>query len=255
MSCNHMEKPLISLIVNCYNQEAFIREALEGAFSQNYSPLEIVVSDDCSADRTFEIVCGVTAAYKGPHKVNLNRNARNLGVGGNLSRAMEFCHGELLVLAPGDDVSLPERTATIVEAWHHSERKATSVHSLFIGIDETGRPRNFYMPDRSLNESVRFLHEKNDAIGFYGSPDTLSFAGVHMQSPAGSAQFLAPCRRSSPMKMSPFRSARSWRAGSLRLSMPRLSIQKAQCQCDFCAARGAATNGRLISPSPGEASL
>lgn len=51
-----MEKPLISYVVTAYNIERFVREAVECAFAQTYSPLEIVLSDDCSSDRTFEIM-------------------------------------------------------------------------------------------------------------------------------------------------------------------------------------------------------
>jgi len=42
------EKSLITLALVAYNQERFISEALEGAFAQTYSPLEIILSDDCS---------------------------------------------------------------------------------------------------------------------------------------------------------------------------------------------------------------
>jgi len=48
-------KPLITFALFAYNQERFIREAVQGAFSQTYSPLEIIMSDDCSKDRTFDI--------------------------------------------------------------------------------------------------------------------------------------------------------------------------------------------------------
>ena len=70
----HRNKPLVTFIVISYNQEAFIRDGVEGAFSQTYSPLEIVLSDDCSRDRTFEIMQELAAAYRGPHRVILNRN-------------------------------------------------------------------------------------------------------------------------------------------------------------------------------------
>ncbi|HUF60663.1 MAG TPA: glycosyltransferase, partial [Verrucomicrobiales bacterium] len=50
------ERPLVSFLLLAYNQEQYIHEAVEGAFSQTYSPLEIILSDDCSTDRTFEIM-------------------------------------------------------------------------------------------------------------------------------------------------------------------------------------------------------
>jgi glycosyltransferase involved in cell wall biosynthesis len=135
-----MDKPLISFVIWCYNQEAFIREAIQGAFSQNYSPLEIIISDDCSDDRTFDIVRDMAAAYSGPHKLRLCRNPRNLGIGGNLNRAVGLARGELLVMAGGDDISLPQRTRRLVEAWDDSGRRATTLYSSFVGIDERGAP-------------------------------------------------------------------------------------------------------------------
>jgi glycosyltransferase involved in cell wall biosynthesis len=132
-------KPLLSFFVSCYNQESFIAEALRGAFSQTYSPLEIVISDDCSSDRTFEIVQEMAREYKGPHKLKLNRNARNLGIGGNVNRAMELCEGELVLLADGDDVSLPPRTEVTFQMWDQFDRKPTSVCLSYMTISAEGK--------------------------------------------------------------------------------------------------------------------
>ena len=50
------ERPLVTFALFAYNQENYIRAAVEGAFAQTYQPLEIILSDDCSKDRTFEIM-------------------------------------------------------------------------------------------------------------------------------------------------------------------------------------------------------
>lgn len=55
MPDNVTDQPLVTFALFAYNQEQYIREAVEGAFSQTYKPLEIILSDDCSRDRTFEI--------------------------------------------------------------------------------------------------------------------------------------------------------------------------------------------------------
>ena len=70
------DRPLVTFVILSYNEERFIREGIQGAFSQTYSPLEIIISDDCSTDRTFEIIQEEVEGYKGPHKVVLNRNER-----------------------------------------------------------------------------------------------------------------------------------------------------------------------------------
>lgn len=108
--------PLVSVIVVAYRQERYIRAAVRSALAQTYTPLEIVLSDDGSADRTFEIMQEEAAAYRGPHRVILNRNATNLGVAGNYNRAASLASGDLVVIQDGDDISRPDRTATLAQA-------------------------------------------------------------------------------------------------------------------------------------------
>lgn len=110
-----LEKPLVSFVLLAYNQEEFIREAIEGAFAQTYEPLEIVISDDCSTDRTYAVMQEMVAAYNGPHTVCLNRNEINLGIGPHVQYAAGLAKGAYVVLAGGDDVSLPERVSKSVE--------------------------------------------------------------------------------------------------------------------------------------------
>lgn len=105
--------PLLSFCLVAYNQESFIREAVQGALDQTYSPLQIVLSDDCSSDRTFDIMQEMTANYKGPHDIMLNRNANNLGLVGNINRTIKLCHGEWIIKADGDDISLKNRVEII----------------------------------------------------------------------------------------------------------------------------------------------
>src|SRR5712672_4304281 len=103
-------KPLLTFALAALNQERFIREAVEAAFAQTYSPLEIILSDDCSEDRTFEIMCEMAKAYRGPHRIVLNRNPVRRSIGGHINRIMEVSQGELILAAAGDDISLPRRT-------------------------------------------------------------------------------------------------------------------------------------------------
>ena len=51
-----MEKPLVSYVLTAYNIEIFIEESVKCAFEQDYENLEIILSDDCSSDHTFDIM-------------------------------------------------------------------------------------------------------------------------------------------------------------------------------------------------------
>lgn len=110
-------KPLVTVILLSFNTEKFINEALCSVLAQNYQPLQIVVSDDCSTDRSPAIIQKLVDEYAGPHQVIVNQNQKNLGLGNNVNRAMEIADGELIVEADGDDISLIDRVTTTVRVW------------------------------------------------------------------------------------------------------------------------------------------
>jgi hypothetical protein len=118
------ERPLVTFALFAYNQEKYIRAAVEGAFAQEYSPLEIILSDDCSTDRTFEIMQELAANYRGPHKVILNRNETNRGLTPHVFGVARLATGTLLIAAAGDDISFPNRTHAIVENWNQTHCSA-----------------------------------------------------------------------------------------------------------------------------------
>lgn len=131
------ERPLLTFAIVAYNQQGYIRDAIEAAFAQTYSPLQIILSDDCSPDRTFEIMQEMAAAYKGPHSVCLNRNPTNRHIGGHINRVMELAEGELIVIAAGDDISIGERVQKNFEAWNSAGRP--HLCSILAGVKEFGR--------------------------------------------------------------------------------------------------------------------
>lgn len=151
------EKPLITFALFAYNQEQFIREAIGGAFAQTYSPLEIILSDDCSTDGTFQLIAELASEYIGPHKIILNRNPTNLGLGDHINKVMGLCNGELIVVAAGDDISLPSRTATIAKVWLEHEKKPSSIYSKSVIIDSKGmasKELDSPLPKRTLEENL-----------------------------------------------------------------------------------------------------
>lgn len=109
------DQPLVTFALFSYNQEQYIYEALEGAFSQTYEPLEIILSDDCSGDRTFEIMQEEAKKYTGPHKITLRRNAHNRGIFRHVRDVMEAAQGQYIVVAAADDISVPTRTEELVK--------------------------------------------------------------------------------------------------------------------------------------------
>src|SRR5579872_6014823 len=92
-------RPLVTFALFAYNQEAFIREALEAALAQTYEPLEIIVSDDSSTDRTFEIIQEIVGQYHGPHEVHIRRPEANAGLTAGISQVCGLAKGNFIVVA------------------------------------------------------------------------------------------------------------------------------------------------------------
>ena len=149
--------PVISFVLLTYNQEAFVRTAVRSALAQTYRPLEIIVSDDCSQDATFDVVRREVAEYNGPHRVVLNRNDHNMGLASHINRAVSLATGEFLVMAAGDDISSPERAAMLAERWRDPHAPVDLVCSYFEEIDSHGERTGFvkrdvvFVPDLAQN--------------------------------------------------------------------------------------------------------
>lgn len=107
---------LVSVLLITYNQEDYVAEAIDAILGQSYTPLEVVISDDNSTDSTWKIINEKVTSYRGPHRIVLNRNQSNLGVNCHINAACRLLNGEFIVIAAGDDISMPDRVVTLVNA-------------------------------------------------------------------------------------------------------------------------------------------
>ena len=100
-----------------HNREKYIRGAIESAFAQDYEgELEYIFSDDCSTDRTFEIIKECVAAYKGNRRVVVTQTPKNLHLAGNTNHAVQFVTSDWIVRADDDDISVRNRCSIVGRA-------------------------------------------------------------------------------------------------------------------------------------------
>jgi hypothetical protein len=129
----------LSLVLMCFNQQATAAEAALSCLAQQGPALDIVLSDDASTDGTAGVLHAVAQAYSGPHRVRVNLNPRNLGIAAHVNCLAELAHGGLIILAAGDDVSLPERAVHVRQAWEASGRRLDLIAAPLIDLDAEGR--------------------------------------------------------------------------------------------------------------------
>ena len=100
-----MDKPRISVYVISYNQEDVIRRAMDSLIEQRDYIYEICINDDCSTDRTFEILQEYERKY--PGLVKPVRNEHNLGIFKNTEAVWHRLTGDIIHDVSGDDAAIP----------------------------------------------------------------------------------------------------------------------------------------------------
>lgn len=121
--------PLVTFALFAYNQEALVADAMRAALAQDYGRLEVIVSDDCSTDGTWGVIQSIADGYRGPHALRVVRNTSNMGIGPHVSHVGMQARGDLVVVAAGDDHSVPERVSRMVETWVAHGKPEGALHS------------------------------------------------------------------------------------------------------------------------------
>lgn len=134
--------PLVSVIVPTYNQEQYIAETLDSLLAQEYEPMQIVVRDDGSSDRTPAILEDFGKRHGG--RIEVLPGAVNLGITGNCNQLLQACRGRYVALFAGDDVCLPNKIARQVEWLEADPRRVLCHHDVEAFDSDSGRRLYLY---------------------------------------------------------------------------------------------------------------
>jgi glycosyltransferase involved in cell wall biosynthesis len=103
--------PGISIALATHNGEKYLGPQLQSLARQTRLPAELVISDDCSTDRTVEVA--TEFARTAPFPVRILRGESRLGFRDNFMRAAGHCEAELIAFSDQDDVWEAEKLAVM----------------------------------------------------------------------------------------------------------------------------------------------
>lgn len=89
-------KPLVSILIPCYNNQDFVGEAIESALNQTYSNIEVIVVNDGSTDNSLHVIKGFGDRIKWI-------DAKNQGACAARNAALKMCQGEFVQFLDADD--------------------------------------------------------------------------------------------------------------------------------------------------------
>lgn len=128
--------PLVSVILAAYNAEIFISRTLDSILSQTYKNIEVIVVDDGSHDKTFEIV--ESFAKKDPRIILLKQP--NAGVAAARNLAIAHSQGEYIAPIDADDIWYPQNIEKQLQCMLEAELSVGLVYAWSIDIDEYDLP-------------------------------------------------------------------------------------------------------------------
>ncbi|MEO1140584.1 MAG: glycosyltransferase [Pseudomonadota bacterium] len=126
-----------------YNQADCIKEAALAVLAQACPPIEILFTDDCSQDATFDVLQEVAAQYDGPHRVVLNRNPQNLGVIEHIHKVFSLTESEVIINCAGDDLSFPHRASRTIDAFERDKPLLACSQAKVEYEDGTSAPKSY----------------------------------------------------------------------------------------------------------------
>ena len=132
-----MDHPKVSVIMSVYNEEKYLRQALDSILSQTFADFEFIVVDDGSTDGTRSIL----ESYRDPRIRVFSQD--NQGLTKSLNRALSIARADYIARMDGNDISRRERFERQVDFLDRNPDVGI-VGNFSYRIDEKGRRVNLY---------------------------------------------------------------------------------------------------------------
>jgi len=167
--------PLVSVVIASYNHAPFVQDCLHSVLQQDFSDLEILVTDDGSPDGTAAQVAQLAAqqaAQPERPQIYLNRFDQNRGASAALNDAISRSRGRYLAVLNSDDRFLPGKLSRQV-AFLRQHPAVGAVFGWPAFIDERGAPFSdaahkdhavFHQPNRSRQQWLRHFFDHGNAL-------------------------------------------------------------------------------------------
>lgn len=131
-----MHAPAVTVIALCYNHERFVLDCLESIRAQTFQDFELIVTDDCSRDRSPQLIADWLAAHY--PRARFIRHTANRGICATLNEALAAARGTYVSMIATDDVWLPHKLSSQVRLAQSLDAGTAVVYGDAEQMDEAG---------------------------------------------------------------------------------------------------------------------
>ncbi|MHA1074052.1 glycosyltransferase family 2 protein [Enterobacter ludwigii] len=157
---NDDAKPLVSIITATFNSEKFIIDTFRSIQAQTYENWEWIITDDCSTDRTMEILHEL---QKSEPRIKIYKNKENYGAAVSRNNSLKYRKGDYIAFIDSDDIWYPDKLKRQLDFMGEDiDFSFTS----FEMVDEAGLPYNRIIDHKPLTPlSYKDMLKKNATLG------------------------------------------------------------------------------------------
>ena len=145
-------KPLVSIIMPCYNAEHYIAQSIESVLAQTYENWELLITDDSSTDKSVEIISKYS---KNDERINVMVPDEHQGIARTRNMSISRAKGRFVAFLDSDDVWYPEKLEKQVNFM--LENNLAFTYSSYEVIDCQGNSKNRIVKDAGVMSYKKYL--------------------------------------------------------------------------------------------------
>lgn len=172
------KNPLISILVNCYNSEKFLKDCLNSLINQTYENIEIIVWDNVSSDKTAEIVSQFNDPRIYYYLSNIHRNLVESRI-----TAWSKINGNYVAIMDSDDLSYTDRLKIQLEIINKNKNIAVVGGGVeYINdLGDTISYKKFSVSNKKLKNEILYKFPMNNSALFFDKKKVDNVGGYSKQ--------------------------------------------------------------------------
>jgi len=163
-----VDNPLVSICIPTFNREKHILESIESIRKQSYKNLEIIIVDNDSQDKTYEMI---KENYQHVTNIHVYKNDSNIGSARNFNRCIDLANGELIGIFHSDDVyhiNIVQESVSMFKEYPEIGMTSTYGNKIDIHgvvIDDYEIPKSLIdFPTIKFNDLFKAILQKDNVI-------------------------------------------------------------------------------------------
>ena len=144
---NQLNKPIVTVIMSCFNSANFIEDAVNSITNQSFRDFEFLIMDDGSSDNTYKIIQNLSYEDR---RIKIYQNDKNIGLTKSLNLLIKEARGEFIVRQDADDISYVDRLKSQIDILSKSKFSACTTRAKIMDTNYIKPKYTYFLPKKMV---------------------------------------------------------------------------------------------------------